>query len=312
MAAGFGSQLAKRTPCWASRYPALAGVAEHLGIALPYSCLEQIWTCIDYYAKLRRALPCQPWLKDAPRELKRALLCLYGQTCDRAADDLPLPGKYTLSDLVTKELERGDVVVSFNYDTLFERLAIQHRHALRRFSGELRRDVVNFVKPHGSTSWCLDLNEGRLISAADDGSPLLDSLAEEEVDDRRGPFLLGAVPIKSELIREVQLQYGVPEVFETFVSQWKAVVAAVSRADLITVVGYKFPPEDQYGRFLLAEGVRLRSKSVKVEYYELERCREETERSIRGAFLRRISQLDYMGEVTAAPSAAPDMETAGA
>ena len=303
VAADFGSQLAKRAPCWATKYPALAGVARHLGIELPYSCLEQIWTCIDYYAKLNPALPCQSWLKDAPRELTQALLCLYGRTCDWVADKLPLTEDYTLGRLV-KELKLGDVVVSFNYDTLFERLAVRCRPRLplRTFSRELRRDVVNFVKPHGSTSWCLDFNKRCLFSAADDGSPLLDSLAEEDVDCTRAPLLLGAVPIKSELIQEVQAQYGVSEVFDAVVRQWKAVVAAVSQAKAIVVLGYRFPPEDQYGRFLLAEGMRLRPKSmpVNVDYYELERCREDTSRSILDAFRWRIGEINWKREVTAA------------
>ena len=75
--------------------------------------------------------------------------------------------------------------------------------------------------------------------------------------------MLGAVPIKSELIFEVQRFYGLP-VFDVVVQQWKTVVTAVREAEKLIVVGYSFPREDQYGRFLFREAVRLRKNPLKL------------------------------------------------
>jgi hypothetical protein len=193
-------------------------------------------------------------------------------------------------------MQAGDVVISFNYDTLIERLAKRFGHTLQSVCGASRPGTVKIVKPHGSASWCLDLKSRKVISMAADGSPLLDSLIESDVLEEREPLLLGAVPIKSELIREVQ-QACVLEVFETIMRQWRAVVEAVRDADVFIVVGYSFPKEDQYGRFLLREGVRLRSKPIAMEFHEVPARNSSTAASIMEAFSAKGIHLVWKGEV---------------
>ena len=153
-----------------------------------------------------------------------------------------------------------DVVVSFNYDTLVERLAKRFGLALRHCRGA-PRDFVKFLKPHGSVSWPLH----PVPSAVFDGEPLLHSLSEDMNND---PLLLGAVPIKSELLREVQIQCGTFDVFQAIMYQWRGIVEAVRDADELVVVGYSFPKEDLYGRFLFQQGVRRRTHPFEtIEYY---------------------------------------------
>jgi hypothetical protein len=115
------------------------------------------------------------------------------------------------------------------------------------------------------------------------------------------PLLLGAVPIKSELIREVQEAYF-RQVWQVVMMQWRLVTRAVRDADSFIIVGYGFPTEDQYGRFLFGEAMRLRAKPPRsIEFYELADRAECTESAIRSAFGRCDLQPDYTGPVKPAP-----------
>ena len=301
VAAEFGKALQEIDPLWRDNYPALFTIVEHLGLPPDNWDLERVWTCMDYYAKLREAIPQRlPWRGESP-QMKKALLRVYGQRCDAAADRLPLTDSYTLGRLIGSELHPGDVIISFNYDTIIERLAHRFEHTILPVNAQDRERGITLVKPHGSTSWTLDLNSNprRVISESSDSGALLNSLGPTDVDAHREPLVLGAVPIKSELIREVQWLCGSPEVFETIRRQWRAVVEVIRDAASVAVVGYSFPEEDQYGRFLLQEGMRLRNRELTIEFFELQSRMSERGRAIWDAFGSQVENLRYRGEVKA-------------
>ena len=304
VAAKFGEQLECSSPSWQSQFPNLKKVVQHLGHDLRELSLEDLWTCIDYYYKLAQqpggALPFAGWIPDAELELKKALLLAYGSRCDKEAKTLRLDQQFTLNDLLAG-VGPGDILISFNYDTLVERLAGRKGRDLRTFCHELRGDLVNFAKPHGSVSWCLDHDLRSVLYRHPDGAPRLDSMLETDVSPRKTPLLLGAVPIKSELIREVQVLYDVPEVFQVVMAQWKAIIEAVRHADELIVVGYSFPKEDQYGRFLFHEAIRGRDpqKRLKVEYYETPEKDADVAKAILETFPFREIQLEPKGPVSA-------------
>jgi hypothetical protein len=239
-------------------------------------------------------------------ELKRALLQLYGSTCDDAAKSLRLSNRYTLGS-VLKQIEAGDTLISFNYDTLVERLFMKRKnsHRLLHCSGPPGNGVVRFAKPHGSSSWNLrDLGHDLT-----DGTPAIRSL--DQVDANTEPLLLGAVPIKSELIIEVQCHYCTHRVFEVVLHHWRAVADAVRDADRLVVLGYSFPKEDAYGRFFFREAMRERQSiasssdrpPLRVEYYEVPERAEQAACSICAAFPGELN-IQYQGRVTAAPKSA--------
>jgi len=163
-------------------------------------------------------------------------------------------------------IKPGDVVVSFNYDTVVERLIHRLRPPIRMACGSYSDGNVHLVKPHGSASWFI----ARDIRTSDPaGNPLFESLDEADVANRE-PLLLGAVPIKSELIREVQDVFGTSTVFETVMSQWRAVTTAIRDATALVAIGYGFPRDDHYGRFLIREALRRPEKPLElIEFYEL-------------------------------------------
>jgi hypothetical protein len=296
LAKEFGSFLSKQDG-FPGKYPNLTLAAHHIKQRLAQTGLEDLWTCLDYYAKLSgdngAALGKTPeWLWPAVQELKRqALLWLIGRRCDKAAEAIPISADYTLGDLLKNQIKTGDVVISFNWDTLIERLARRFGISLRHCCGA-PQGFVKFAKPHGSASWPLSASA---LSAMIDGEPLLDSLAEDFQND---PLVLGAVPIKSELLREVQRCHLPGEiVFTVIMHQWRGVVEAVRDADQLVVVGYSFPKEDQYGRFLFQEGLRLRGTNPirRIEYYN---TTAESRASILDVFGHVGTEVVWKGPVT--------------
>ena len=235
VAAEFGKALQDIDPQWPFHYPALFKIIEHLGLPLANWGLEPVWTCMDYYAKLHEAIPSSPPWSDESPQMKKALLEVYGRRCDNAADRLQLTDGYTLGQLIKNELNPGDIIISFNYDTIVERLARRFGYTLLSVCAQEqeRRKGITLAKPHGSTSWTLDLNRIRrgspqqVVSVGEHDGVLLNSLGPPDVDNHREPLVLGAVPIKSELIREVQGFCGSPQVFQTIARQWCALVEAI-------------------------------------------------------------------------------------
>ena len=129
-------------------------------------------------------------------------------------------------------------------------------------------------------------------------------MAVNDVHDGAEPLVLGAVPIKSELIEEVQRDH--PKVHETISSQWRETVDALSEATEVVVIGYSFPAEDAYGRFLLSEAVRKRPPNMElpeIRYYSLQKDRDQLEKTFREIFSCKVN-YKYEGEVK--PASQPD------
>ena len=135
-----------------------------------------------------------------------------------------------------------------------------------------------------------------------DGKPVLTSLNPTDVlkeTARVDPLLLGAVPIKSELIDEVQCFYGTHRVHDVVLAHWRAVADAVRDAEGIIVLGYSFPKEDAYGRFFLREALRERSRPIlRFEIFDLAPREAEIKCSMCEAFGSNVTlELKYIGEV---------------
>ena len=191
---------------------------------------------------------------------------------------------------ILNQVKPGDALVSFNYDTLVESLCVKRNGLMVRHSAAPVANIVRFSKPHGSASW----NRRNLIGDTIDGPPLLTSLDEDEAKSNTvDPLLLGAVPIKSELIREVQHWFNVGRVYDVIYRQWQAVADAVWDADRLVILGYSFPPEDTYGRFFFGEAMRERppGQALQVEYYEKEERKKKAECLIRAAIPNTKARL---------------------
>lgn len=267
----FGETLGERYALWEREYPGLAEVVRHLGRPIEQLSLEDVWTHIDYWAKLGAILPSQPqWNPAAVWDLKRVLLRLYGGSCDRAASQIPLSDVFTLGDLFSRQIKPGDVLVSFNYDTIVERLAGRYGHTLIPPGAKADPRALVLAKPHGSASWRMDWRNRRVLWTELDNKVAASSMEESDVGRDQEPLLLGAVPIKSELVREVQRTYF-PDVWDVVTAQWQVALRAIRDADALVFVGYGFPSEDHYGCFLFKQAARSRGVGapLAVEFYEL-------------------------------------------
>lgn len=299
-AAGFGKVLARVRPDWVSVYPNLAKVVKRLRMPTDDWSLVDVWTWIDYQSKLKSLMQPLPrgWRgADTSRELRSALLDVYGRRCDKLA-----PGRgSTLVQTLNANLSKGDVVVSFNYDTIAERVV--RRIARKRswqFVGPVgSRAGVTLAKPHGSTSWTVQVGDKPAVEWPGDGTIEFDSIEMALGDDTPEPLVVGAVPIKSELVSEVQRAYRVPDVFKCIQAQWKALVEALAKADDVIVMGYSFPAEDQYGRFLFREALRSRSgsRALRLHLFELDEHAARRSHDIREVFGAALGELHYCGPI---------------
>ena len=268
IAKDFVTDLKSRVPEWAVEYPEISKVVEYLKKTTQHIGLEELWTCIDLHAKFPEAFPI-PW---TPRgqvvwELKRLLVRLYGRTCDALADDVSESDCSTVA-AIARRIETGDSLISFNYDTVVERVVKNLSGKMLRHGKDLRPGTIRFAKPHGSASWIIRNLNYRLS----DGEPIWDSVTEADVKLGTDPLLLGAVPLKSELIFEVQEYYRAIRVFEVIREQWRTLANAVATAERIVVLGYSFPKEDTYGRFFFREGMSMRTPldlPLHVDFYSL-------------------------------------------
>jgi hypothetical protein len=107
--------------------------------------------------------------------------------------------------------------------------------------------------------------------------------------------VLGAVPIKDELLAHTQPNVSI---YTVIADQWAAVVDAVTKATELVVVGYGFPPEDAYGRFLFRQGARRRSLASlpEISYYALETDRDRIEDAFRDIFAEDVA-CSFVGSV---------------
>jgi hypothetical protein len=294
----FGRALNACNTRWRTEYPGLCKVVDYLRIPEDAWSLDTVWTCLDYYDKLQGIFGNDlPWSHHRMEvELSRALLDVYGESNDRAVDRLPLHDRYTLGELLTHEVQAGDRLISFNYDTTIERLASRFGLSLQAAHAGDGSSDLQLIKPHGSTSWSKD-QSGGVTTHGPQGQVLLDALPSEAVCDAFQPILVGAVPFKSELIRQLQSQARTPRVHEVIVEQWKAIVRTLREAEEMVILGYSFPKEDCYGHFLVREALRQRRRPPRVAFYDAAENAERWIRMQQEAFAGMIQTPEYCGEV---------------
>lgn len=310
---GFGTALHGRLAAQGKRledkYPELAKVVADLwpeqkdrGSAWH---LAHVWTRIDYFSKFP-ALRCGgDYGARASFELRAALLEVYGSELLEELDGLLASGRgFTLLDIVA-EVRPGDVVVSFNWDVAFEKIAARMGLNLVQ-APHLVTTGVRFIKPHGSVSWRHYLSGECRVDKGSTSAPSTSPMQADEVishcingsaGDCVEPFVIGAVPIKSELIKEAQREH--PEVYFILMDQWRCLMDALEEADEVIVAGYNFPDDDVYGRFLIKEAIAKKGRLFRrLYFYELDKA-EATMRSRLNEIFRPGTTQIFRGPVTA-------------
>ena len=296
---GFVRRLAAVRSNWRAEYPLLAEAIDDCGGDANDVGLDQIWTRLDYYSKFSKIFG-TVYSGDVSTQLHKAILDAYafaediGRICSA-------PSEYALKSVLAKLLP-GETLISFNWDTLAETIlcdvlgakVVQVPHAASP-------ERIRLAKPHGSLSW-VHRNAEPILYRDETRLRLIAMSPAEVYSGMPGscqPLILGALPIKSELLDEVQTTE--PGLHDLIVGQWTEVMDAISRCTELIIVGYRFPPEDEYGRFLLREAVKKRAAGLplSLRYFSLARDREVFERAFRDVFGSSVS-YSYCGEVTTA------------
>lgn len=221
--------------------------------------LEGVWTHLDYAAKFNPFLHQDLPAADESYALRQLIAAVYGRM--RPELRAAWGASASTAKAVVNALEPGDVVASFNWDVLMESFITWERPDLELVQAgpsvtkAAPEAAVRIIKPHGSLSW---IRQGTEIQSADGIRPRLHVMEPVKIGPAGEPLILGAMPIKSELIGEIQAAYGASSVHECIQGQWVALIDALSACDDVWILGYRLPPEDGYGRFLLREGVRAR------------------------------------------------------
>jgi hypothetical protein len=298
---GFEKRLTEIHPRWKRDYPDLErAIRDCKNNNEEKIDLDKLWTRIDYYSKFSNILKILDFDEYGPKasiDLRKAILNIYSfkeeinQICTSRKD-------FTLK-LELRELRRGDALISFNWDTLAENIVMKMlwKNLVQVPDPDSGRHI-RLIKPHGSVSW-VHKSDGNVIFQ-EGSKTLLSPMTEKDVHNGHNgaePLVLGTVPVKSELLREIQKCH--PKVFETISYQWSETLKVISQAEEVVVLGYSFPKEDTYGRFLLQEAVRKRLKNdelPKVRYYALPDDRCKIEKAFREIFSNKVN-YKYMGKV---------------
>ena len=305
--AEFGEYLQKNVPSWSIEYQFLAAAVKFLGNRIPNTSLEawaldKVWSAIDTRVKLQQiwglGLPgalfpyivkgvqrndWDPW-GIAGFELACLVARVYGDNLEdkikKAAE-----GNGSLKTELDK-LKGGDCVISFNYDLLAERildkLAKEWIRANRYYERIQRDNKILLNKPHGCLSW-----KGHFSEKECPVEILYGPMPERDIRPQVHPCLAAPVPFKSEIIDPTLQLNLAPNMFHLLVAQWRSAIEYLSEANKLVVMGYGFPSEDLYARYLFAEAAAKRDNeaSLEVEVYEICRQRyDEVEKEIKKTF----------------------------
>ena len=283
---GFGTALQGRLAPkrLEGKYPELAKVVADLwpeqkagGSAWD---LAHAWTLIDYFSKFPSLRCGGDYGPQASFELHAALLEVYGRKlCDDLEALLQTGNGFTLLDIVA-EVRPGDVVVSFNWDVSVEIMAAKMGVQLVQ-APHLVTMGVSFIKLHGSVSWPRTIVPPWIVNTRATPAPCREPMEPDDVikncvehpcNDCRQPFVIGAVPIKTELIGQFQGGHaGSP--YTVLMEQWKCFMDALAAADEVVIAGYNFPDDDGYGRFLVKEAIARRGRLLRrLYFYELDKA----------------------------------------
>jgi len=293
----FGKVLQRKVPRWRVAYPNLSSCVEYLCGVLPGTdpgdwSLDRVWGAIDNQYKLFGILhhdgfPDRSTIVCAGFELKKAVCAVYGDQL-RERIDQAARGNGTLK-AVLGATEPNDCIVSLNYDNLVERLLsalgkefVQPKNERSSFG-----DGLILVKPHGSLTWWR-----RLFGRGTDEIEIrTEPLRESEIqlpgngkDVEVQPGIIGPVPHKTELLYEQRENLS-----RLVQAHWSLARRSFASADVIDVVGYSFPEEDDHAMLIFQRAAYLsrerRGGPVEVRVYqrdegEYERVRENLKRNV--------------------------------
>lgn len=157
--------------------------------------------------------------------------------------------KKTYRAFVNKHFRKGDAVVSFNYDTIFENsLPPKKQFFYETIQADER--LVPLLKPHGSINWNLSA-EGEIAIKGEPERPVI-------VAPTHLKFIAGQDPDNSEQpIGYLDQAIGIRDI-------WTKMESRMKEASALIFIGYSFPVADLYFSSVLRSVLADRDNTPKV------------------------------------------------
>jgi hypothetical protein len=158
-----------------------------------------------------------------------------------------------LQRFVEKQLNPGDVVITFNWDVSLEQTLHNDRKEPRFdyfYSRSRDRKQIFLIKPHGSIDWFKrsDLPEG---GNGSDYLPLDKRLVVfKHFDLTENSELENLMPVIVPPISSKEFNH------RALKQMWNSIFRAVSQATELHIIGYSLPREDQFARFVFRRAIR--------------------------------------------------------
>lgn len=158
-----------------------------------------------------------------------------------------------LRQFAETRVDRGDVVITFNWDVGFERSLYMDRkepsfHYF--YSRDIDQKQVFLLKPHGSIDW---FRKAELPDGGDDRDYLtLDKKLAvfKHFDFTKNRELAKLLPVIVPPVSSKEFKY------RALKRTWRSVFRAVSQATELHIIGYSLPREDQFARFVFRRAIR--------------------------------------------------------
>jgi hypothetical protein len=211
-----------------------------------------------------------------------------------------------------RELEEVDVVASTNYDLLAESIIRQRWPSASNYRTEQEyraRTTAQgplILKLHGSLGWLFRshwITKRSQIDRTADSKAITDDDIDLDQDFwETRPLVIAPVRYKDEIVFPSAQP---PELVEVLNFQWKKLIDAVSSADELQVLGYRFPAEDSYGNRMLQEAIHRRSTGTRLLQVRLYlpndppeyECQKVKERLEQNTFRTDKAQIKCCGKI---------------
>jgi len=206
--------------------------------------VEEVFT---FLSERSRAPSTTPQLRTYVRKVWAALTAEVPQVFGRF--DSNQATKKIYRGFVNKHFRKGDAVVSFNYDTIFESSLPPKKQYFYETIQDVTR-LVPLLKPHGSINWGLESGGGITVSNAPQ-NPVI-------VAPTHLKFIAGQDPDNPDQpIGYLDQATGVRDIWTTMESRMK-------EASALVFIGYSFPVADLYFSSVLRSVLADRENTPKI------------------------------------------------
>jgi NAD-dependent SIR2 family protein deacetylase len=153
----------------------------------------------------------------------------------------------------TSKLQNGDVIITFNWDSLIERALLSQRRKINLHKRD--NQAITVLKMHGSLSW-VDIPEQFRLKHPESVIELSERIYRTK--DHTYYDIWDALDLPPLIIPPGLSKRVIVNTF--FNNIWSEAYQAIATADSLTVIGYSIPKDDVQARSLLTIGWLSRFK----------------------------------------------------